>query len=484
VSEAMGRPLMPHTRAFVDTFLEVQSVEAGDPEPGAWAYEDATLTIQRRGAKTSTVSPIVAHRARMIQRARMFMTAQNRDKARSRWMDVTEDMLGSVLRPDVRRKIGNMNEELRWVDTLSTFVPFAPNEDGLHSETPDLVVVDELWAFDAEQARAIKAGYVPAFATNPGQALKMSTAGTPKSAWLNESIAAGRRAVETGVRLGTMYVEHGIPDMVDGVPVEELSDEQLIQVCIDYHPSVCHRPGCPGPQLRSPCPHGFIVRPARIRRAYTEMNDRQEFIRAYGNHTTGSTGEGWRAIRRDVFLEATNPRPIPSAAPVAFGFDVDPERRESSISAGHRDASGVMWGEVLETRPGTRWLAGVLVGFCERNRPVAVAVNNAGPARDVADEVAGPLESLGIPLLRVQQWDYAAACNRHFDQLVAGAWKHRGEVALAEAAREVDWRSSGQSRMWARGSEPITTLVGQTLAGWAFDHAPEPVKPLPSFWMG
>ena len=475
---------MPHTREFVDVFLEVQSAEVGDPDPGAWAYEDSTLTIQRRGAKTSTVSPIVAHRARMIDRARMFMTAQNRDKARGRWLDVSEDILGSVLRPDVRRKIGNMNEELRWILNGSTFVPFAPNEDGLHSETPDLVVVDELWAFDAEQARAIKAGYVPAFATNPGQALKMSTAGTPKSAWLNQSIAAGRRAVETGVRLGTMYVEHGIPDEVDGVPVEELSDERLIQVCIDYHPSVCHVPGCAGPANRKPCPHGFIVRPARIRAAYAEMNDRQEFIRAYGNHTTGSTGEGWRAISRDVWLAATNPRPIPSSAPVAFGFDVDPERREASVSAAYRDAGGVMWGEVLETRPGTRWLAGVLLGLCERNRPTAVAVNNAGPARDVADEVESSLESLGVPLIRVSQWDYAAACNRHHDELTAGTWHHRGEVSLADAAREVDWRASGQSRMWKRGDEPITTLAGQTLAGWAFDHAPEPEKPLPKFWIG
>lgn len=480
----MGRPFMPHQREFYDVFLEVQSEEAGDPDPGAWAYEDGTQTIQRRGGKTSPISPLVAHRARMTPRARMFMTAQNRDKARSRWMDVTDDLLASVLRPDVRRKVGNMNEELRWIENDSKLTPFAPNEDGLHSETPDLVLIDELWAFDAEQARAIKAGYVPAFATNPGQALKMSTQGGPKSAWLNQATAAGRLAVERGVRLGTMYYEHSLPDDVDGVPIVELSDEQLIAACIRFHPAVCHVPGCDGPKNRRPCPHGFTVRPSRIAAAFTEMADRLEFIRAYGNRSSADSEDQWLVWPRDAFMGATYLKPIPSDAPVAFGFDVDPGRRESSISAAWRNPAGVLFAEELTTRAGTRWLAGDLIGKCERNRPVAVAVNNAGPARDIADEIEKPLEELGVTLLRVSQWDYAAACNRHHDELLDGSWKHRGEEALTAAAKSVDWRSSGQSRMWARGDEPITALVGQTLAGWAFDHAPEPEKPLPRFWMG
>jgi phage terminase large subunit-like protein len=192
VSEAMGRPLMPHQREIVDVFLEVQSEEAGDPEPGEWAYGDGFAGLERRAGKTSLISPIVAHRARLIRRASMWMTAQSRDKARLRWMDVTDDLLSSVLRDDVRRKIGNMHEELLWHQTMGRLKPFAPNEDGLHSETPDLVLVDELWAFDAEQARVIKAGYVPAMATSSGQAFKMSTAGTEKSSWLNQTRRSGR----------------------------------------------------------------------------------------------------------------------------------------------------------------------------------------------------------------------------------------------------------------------------------------------------
>lgn len=461
---------MPHQQLVVDVFLEVQSEEAGDPEPGAWAYEDGTLTIERRGGKTSIMTPVIAHRAYLIKRARMFMTAQNRDKARARWFDVADDILGSPLRDDVRRKISNGHEELRWKDNGSLLVPFAPNEDGLHSETPDLVLIDEQWAFDAEQARAIKSGYVPAFATNPGQALKMSTAGTMKSAWLNESRRTGRRAVEAGVRLGTFYAEWGLPDLIGGVPIEELSDEALIQACIDWHPAICHMPGCPGPRQGRPCPHGFTIRPSRIHAAFVEMADRPEFIRAYGNRTVEDSASTWQAIDQAVWTRQTSPRPIPGDVLVGLAFDVDPERRDSAVSAAWRDPDGRMWTEVLKRELGTRWAAGYIAGVVERQKPVAVAVNNAGPARDVADE----LDRAGVELLRVQAWDYAAACQRHHDELAAGTWFHRGEPELTQAAEVVAWRKVSESRAWARVDEPITTLVSSTLAGWAFDHAPEP----------
>jgi hypothetical protein len=91
---------------------------------------------------------------------------------------------------------------------------------------------------------------------------------------------------------------------------------------------------------------------------------------------------------------------------------------------------------------------------------------------------------MGVALVRVSQWDYSAACNRHHDELSDGTWKHRGEQAVTAAAASVAWRKSGQSRAWDASGDPITALASQTLAGWAFDHAPEPATPLPKFWMG
>lgn len=472
VSEAMGRPFMPHQRHMVDVALEVQSEAAGDPEPGAWAYDDILGTFQRRGGKTAIITPVAAHRARLIKRARMFMTAQNRDKARARFMDVSDDVLASVLRPDVRRKIAQGFEQLRWVESESLLVPFAPNEDGLHSETPHLVFVDELWAFSEEQARAIRAGYVPAFSTTNGQAWKFSTAGTPKSVWLNQARATGRRAVKRGVRLGTAFFEHGLPDRVDGTLVEKLDGEALVEACIAYHPAICHVPGCSGPAARNglvvPCPHGFTVRPAALRSAWTEMGeDALEFLRAYGNRTADDAAKDWRELDKDVWLSRIDAAGIPAEAPAQLGAWVDEDSADVAVSSGWRDPDGVMHVELIRCEPGTTWAAEYIRDVVRRQRVRVVAVPNTGASRSLAAE----LVALGVPVLSVSQADVAAACVRHRDQLEGTKWKHKYDTA-SEAAAGATVRTSGKAWMWLKDGDPVSALGSHSLAGWAADHAP------------
>lgn len=450
-------------------FLEVQSEEAGDPEPGEWAYDDGTALLERRAGKTSLCAPVVTHRQRLVERAQMFMTAQTRDKARRRWIDITDDLMGSVLRGDVKRKTSIGHEELRWPATNGLLVPFAPNEDGLHSETPDFVLVDELWAFDAEQARGIKAGYVPAFATSSGQALKMSTAGTDKSTWLNEERAAGRAAVEAGLRLGRFYYEHSLPDRVDGVRIKDLDDDALIEACVANHPAVCHFPGCVGPRRRLPCPHGFTVRPAAIRSAWLAMNDRAEFIRAYGNRSAADLSALWTALEESVWGDQVDATAgIPVDAPARFGVWVDEDGLDAAVSSGWRDELGRMHVESIERRDGIRWVRHWFVEK-ESRRTTPVAVPNVGAARDVADE----LEGVGVPVLRVSQADVAAAVSRHRQELKAGMWWHQVNTEATAAAAAVGLRKSGGGQVWDRPGESISLVGSQTLAGWGFDHAPE-----------
>lgn len=475
-SEAMGRPFMPHQRHIADVFLEVQSEEAGDPEPGEWAYDDGTALLERRAGKTSLCAPIVTHRQRAVERAQMFMTAQTRDKARRRWLDITDDLTSSVLRGDVHRKTSIGHEELRWPATGGVLLPFAPNEDGLHSETPDFVLVDELWAFDAEQARGIKAGYVPAFATSSGQALKMSTAGTDRSVWLNEERRAGRAAVESGLRLGRFYYEHSLPDRVDGVRIKDLADEALIEACVANHPAVCHFPGCVGPRQKRPCPHGFTVRPAAIRSAFLAMNDRAEFIRAYGNRSQEDLSALWTALSESTWHDQVDPGAIPASAPARFGVWVDEDGLDAAVSSGWRDELGRMHVEPIERREGIRWVRG---WFGENGRNhIPVAVANVGAARDVADE----LETAGCNVLRVSQADVAAAVSRHRQELKAGMWFHRVSTDATASAAAVGLRKAGGGQVWDRPGDSISLVGSQTLAGWGFDHAP--VEKLTKFGMG
>lgn len=460
---------MPHQQRIVDVGLEVQSEAAGDPDPGEWAYDEITQTIQRRGGKTMPITPIATHRAALIPRARMFMAAQNRDKSVKRWRDVADDVMATKLRDDVRRKVSQGFEELRWTSSDGLLVPFAPNEDAMHSETPDLVFIDELWAYDDLQRQQVQAGYVPAFATSGGQAWLMSTAGTDKSDWLNAARKAGRAAVDAGIRLGTAYFEHGLPDQVDGRPVGLLSDEDLIAACVRFHPAICHVPDCSGPRRGKPCPHGFTIRPAALLSAWRAMDNREEFTRAYGNRTANDSADWWRIIAEATWVRQVDGYGIPEAARVAFGVWVDEDGTDAAIAAAWRDSGGRMHVEHLKGADGVRWVVAHARDVAGRQDPVCIGVANVGPARDVADE----LEAAGLPVLRIAQADVKAACSRHTSELEAGSWWHAQNVDVTDSAQ-----GAGQVRgQWARTDSSVSPIGAQTLAGWSYDHAPEDDEP-------
>lgn len=469
--------------------LEVQDEAAGDPNPGAWAYDEVDVFVQRQAGKTTLLRPVMVHRCG-VPRARVFMTAQTGRKARARWMDATDDILTSVYRDRVRRKVSHSFEELRWTSTAATVVPFAPNEDDMHGETPDLVSVDEVWAYDAEQARKLTAAYEPGFATKNGQTWKTSTAGTPKSTWYQTTRRAGRRAVEQGVRLGVAYFEWSLPDMVGGVPLDDLPDVELVQAAIDHHPAVCHTPGCVRGAAPA-CPHGFIVRAEAIWSAWRKLQDtaddpRSEFLRAYGNREQGDRSSSWRAIDAGEFLRAATLEQIPADAPVALGVEVDPDLRDAAVYAAWREPDGRrrLRTELIRHDQGAAWVARFVYDVVGRQDVTAVGMLGTGPARDVADALAALLDD--DKLLRISAVDHAAACARVLRELREKTWTHRGEPELAEAAEHAGTRRVGTNgRAWASQSEHTTTVLSAwTLAGWAYDHAPETEPDRPPFWMG
>lgn len=463
IAAILGKPLMPWQAYVVMVALEV------DAETGEWAYSTVVVTVPRQAGKTVILQPVFAHRAGAGHGVRIWQTAQSGRKARKRWMDLTTALVESPLRSKVRRKVGVGHEELRWRVEDSTIEPFSPNDTDMHGETPDLIGVDELWAYDADKAEAVQGAYLPGFTTKDGQAWLLSTAGTAASAWLNTERRQGRAAVAAGVVEGTAYFECSIPEEVNGIKVEDLDDESALQLVLEHHPA-----------------RGHTLREKSVRDAMRKMPSRSEFLRAYGNHA-GDVAEP-SLIDPGAFRRAMAGELIPEGVPVGFAFEVDPERRSASVSAGWRDPeTGRAVVELIEHRPGTRWLAGYMAGRIETYEPGVVAVNDAGPARDVADQ----LEQAGFELLRVNMRDYGAACVRWFEETThtdesgrpAPTCLHDGHPDLEEAVRAARWRISGTSRMFASSDEPITPLVSNTVALWAADHLPEPEVDLGPFKM-
>jgi hypothetical protein len=464
----LGKPFMPWQAYVVLVGLEVQSAEAGDPEPGAWAYDTVGVSVQRQAGKTYLLRPVIAHRLRSIPHARVWSTAQTRVHARRRWLDLTDALLASPLERDLRRKTGVGHEELRWVETSSTLEPFAPNGDSLHGETPDLVAVDELWAFDAEEGRDLRQAYRPGSATKNFQVWLLSTAGTPASSWLNGLRARGRAAVEAGRQLGIAWFEWQLPDEVDGVAVEELDDEELVRAVIRWHPA-----------------RGHTLREASVWAAWEEAIEqdyatgRADFLRGWANRTPASSRP--RTIPLDVWNAGAVGFPMPEG--IVLTFEVDTELEESAIVATGQLEGGRRIAEVIERRDGSEWLAARVLELVDAHPDVrAVGCNDAGPVRDVADVVDKGLPE-GWDVFRLSARDYAAACVRQERELRAGTWVHRGELDLDAAAAVVGKRKLGESYAWRRYDEPITTLVAAAAGLWTFDNAPAH-EPESGFWIG
>ena len=460
IAKRLGTPLFPWQRYVVDVALEV------DPATGHLAYDEVIVLVQRRAGKTVLIAPVTVWRCgRPKIRQQAWLTAQKRDNAVDRWRDAA-DSIEDALGPAVKKKIGNMAEELRWPATRSIFVPFAPAEDTMHGADPDLAFVDELWSFTAAQQAVIEGGYEPTFSVKPGsQVWKLSAAGTARSEWLKADRMRGRAAVQSGGRSRIAFFEWCVPERVDGVPVGELDDGRLIEVVLANHPRRDHG-------LRA----DFLT--AQL------AKNRPRFLRAYGGLDEDESTDD-ALLPLDVVQGSFTVDRIPGLVRVAFGVEVDPDRREASISACWRDAGGRALTQLLDQRPGSSWVPGRVLELVADNaggNPVGVvAVNQAGPARNVADE----LDRSGVPLLRVSQTDVAAAAAQLYDQLTADEplVTHDNDDRLLGALKAAGWRRlPAGGRAWASNTgEPITPLNAHTLAVWGFDHMPEPEPDLPPF---
>lgn len=417
---------------------------------GSPAYDEIIITVQRRGGKTVIIAPVTAWRCgQRGEKRTAWITAQTLKSAVRRWEEAADVINNSPLRSSVRKNRGNP-QALRWPETGSEFLPFAPNEDAMHGEDPDEVFVDELWAFSLEEKRLIQQGYRPAFSVKPGRAWLMSTAGTSASEWLNEARRRGRAAVEAGQTRRIAYFEWSAPEVVGGRPIEDLPDEELLQVVLDSHPRRDHG-----------------LRPDFLAGELEDMG-RIEFLRAYGNLTQNEDSVTTQGVFDSERMRANRGGQIPAGARVAFGVAVDPDRRDAVIAVAWRGQDGRALTSYRRAE-GTRWLVPEVARLVGEYGASCVGIRSAGPARDIADA----LEVRGVPVLRLSQPDDAAAGTRFHDEFAAGTvlWDgsadFSGAVGAAEAHRVqsgLEWRS--------RTGGPVTCLPAGSAALWAFDHMP------------
>lgn len=169
------------------------------------------------------------------------------------------------------------------------------------------------------------------------------------------------------------------------------------------------------------------------------------------------------------------------ADPVAFAFDVAPDRSCASVSAAGRRADGNYHVETVQRGAGTGWVVDRLVELLASHPNVGIFYDGYSPSGSMLHE----LEEKGVEAVSVTAKEHAQACGLIYDMVDQKRIRHLGTRDLLDALRGAARRPYGDAWAWSRKSSTvdISPLVGATLALWGITVAqpPQPAGPMVSW---
>lgn len=152
--------------------------------------------------------------------------------------------------------------------------------------------------------------------------------------------------------------------------------------------------------------------------------------------------------------------------PVAFAFDVTPDRAATSICAAGARSDGLLHLELIDRHTGTGWVVDRLVALNRLHGPSAVVCDAVGPAASLTHDL---LEK-GVSVETVGVQEHAQACGQLYDSVGQQTVRHLGQPELRAAIKGAARRPLGDAWAWSRKTSAIdiSPLVGCTLAYWGW----------------
>jgi hypothetical protein len=441
----LGRELMPWQRTASDLLNEHNGA-------GVRTRPFVVVTIQRQAGKTTWLL------AEALERClfggpfrRVWYTAQNGQYAREKWGELVAELTGpgAPLRGKIEIKLSNGTERLVFPNG-STFRPFPPTKDALHSMQSDLVIVDEAWKHDAVRGAELLQAIGPTQATRPGaQIVIVSTAGTDDSTFLRPLVVRGR-AGDPAVT----YLEWAIGDDVDPLDVDAVAA---------VHPAIGRT----------------IDRQFLVDQAAILVDKPGEFARAYGNRWTATLEQvisalDWAAIRHRDGIPA-------DGTPPALGADVAVDRSAAAIVACWPDVAGVPTLEQVQYGAGAEWVAGRLRQLHAEHGSTVVLDGGTGPASTVVDALRDKRGELPGWVRAMTPRELSTACAQSLDAIGDRTIRHRGNAELDAAVKAAAKRTVGDGWVWARRTPTVdvSPLIAGALALYGDRHRPPaPVRPV------
>jgi hypothetical protein len=450
VMTALGVPPMPHQRYIADVATEI------DPDTGYFAYREVDLSIMRQQGKTALMLGIMIHRLRAFVRNRILYSAQTRNDARDRLL---EEFLPAVesgpqdLARQFRARKGLGQESIVCTSTRSRVGIIALREDSGHGPFLDLGLLDE--AFSHVDSR-IEEAMSPAMLTRlMAQLWVASAAGTEKSTYWNAKRERGRELIERLWGSGLTqwpsicYMEWFAPDWMPR------DDPATWWFCM---PALGH------------------TITEQVVKAELEKLGPDEFDRGMLNRTKKSRPPADTNVPTAEWPECLD-ADSQLGNEFSLAFDITPDRKIGSIVAVGPRPDGLLHTEIVDRRPGTAWMVPRLVELRRRWRPIAIGVDDRGPAAALLDELAEhgirkPLKAddpARSDLVVTNAQEMARACGQFADAVRNGILRHIGQSELDAALAGARTRHLGDTWGWGRRAAEvdISPLVAATLARYA-----------------
>lgn len=440
VAAKLGTPLYAAQRHIVDVAHEL------DPATNTLVYSMVIVLVPRQSGKTALTLPRLVAKGRLWRNLGFVYTAQDRNYALKKLEELFIPQLeGGGFRKgtDFTARLGNGKERIRFPKTGSQITIAATQSTSGHGGTMDDITVDEAFAQDDA---TVDSGFAPTQITRgkaardsggklcPGPQLwVISAAGDDRSVYLDEKCALGRAAVERGDDRGIAYFEWSCPDDWD------VDDPSLWWRFI---------PGL-----------GHLIDEADIASDRTKMTD-SAWRRAYASQPERGTVEP-SPIDIEEWAAVVD-RASQHEGRLVYGIDTTPDRSMTSVGvAGAREAGGYLI-EVIETRPGTRWVPEFLADVVARNGGVGVAIDPGSPAGALIPD----LEAEGLEVIPMNARQHAQACGALVDRIPTGEVFHLGQPALDAAVIGAKKRLLMDAFAWDRKKPDvdIAPLVCVTLA--------------------
>lgn len=435
LGEAMGRALKPHQQYIADVATELNP-------PGSrllFRYQTVIVAEPRQVGKTTLLRPVFLDRCLMAPGMSTFMTAQKGKDAAARWEDLIEDVEHSVFGQFATIKRGKGDQSLTFPNA-SKIAPFPPVRDGLHGESPDLVGVDEYWAFTMEEGRDLMRAIRPAQITRPTRQLWiLSAAGTAESEAWNELVEIGRESVNDP-NSTIAYFEHSAPEDAD--PYDPATWE--------FHPGL----------------DGLITIADLAEEAKPANNTHADFRRGFLNLSTKVRDT--TVVDLDTWdrLHKSDQEP-PAKRKVAYGYDVAIDRTNASVWGAWVDDEGRKNLHVHHTDEGADWLPEYVANLYADGHPT-IAADDGGPAREVTDA----LQRAGVEVQVLTGRDASTAWGAFKSAVAAENIIHDGSPALRAGLEVAVERPVGDAVRLSRRHSlgPIDAPISAMVAAWVADR--------------